>query len=628
MTRIFYLVPDHGRTGDESLARYMLRKIKRGMLPSGGVKVIYQHCELLKKNGVEVYPVHIRPFKVSYFPHSFKPLSLEKALEMSGEGDLFIVPEVIPYLGGKRKVLFAQNPGMIDPFLIPGDSYQDIGFEAVMTCGPYVTEAVRIREELPIFTVNNGIDLNVFKEDPSKREAKRVMWLGRRGRQYGERAASKFKDQAHFVELPPHLNEEEMVDQYQRADIVMLVGFPEGAPLPPMEAMACGAAVVGFTGGGGLQHMIDQKTALTAPDGDQAALNACLERILSDETLKEEIRRGGHAHIQEFGMERMERDLLAFVEAMKTPLTPTSRGEKKMTCAVGIATWQRPKLLQQCLSCLEKQTREPDQIIVDDSGEGLTRQRNKILEQVTSDIVVFLDDDAMAHPRFIENICRVWETGADLGCVQGSVVEGAMHPPSHKRPIGWERYLHMPLQEIIHRLRVRFVGPFFEEKLLQPVHEVPEELRLWPLTAVRTAYGCAMSFRRAPHFNELFESYAFLEDFEATYPIGTKKPIVVCHNASVLHKKETSGRIDPALVHATYLLNMAYIALKEMPGTEDHIRAHHKRYVRFELLLAPFRKKGFSQYRGAKRGYVASLELLSSPPELLDGAYKRLLTTL
>ncbi len=41
----------------------------------------------------------------------------------------------------------------------------------------------------------------------------------------------------------------------KESDIFLATGFPEGCPLPPLEAMACGCLCVGFSGFGGLDYM-------------------------------------------------------------------------------------------------------------------------------------------------------------------------------------------------------------------------------------------------------------------------------------------------------------------------------------------------------------------------------------
>jgi glycosyltransferase involved in cell wall biosynthesis len=51
--------------------------------------------------------------------------------------------------------------------------------------------------------------------------------------------------------LPP----EGVAKVLSRSHIFLATGFPEGCPLPPLEAMACGCLVVGYTGFGGFDYM-------------------------------------------------------------------------------------------------------------------------------------------------------------------------------------------------------------------------------------------------------------------------------------------------------------------------------------------------------------------------------------
>jgi len=59
--------------------------------------------------------------------------------------------------------------------------------------------------------------------------------------------------------------------------------------MPAMEAMACGAALVTFDNGGCRDYASDGATALVAPRRDVAALARCLERLVSDRALCEQI---------------------------------------------------------------------------------------------------------------------------------------------------------------------------------------------------------------------------------------------------------------------------------------------------------------------------------------------------
>ncbi len=87
----------------------------------------------------------------------------------------------------------------------------------------------------------------------------------------------EIKQKAEFVILENQYSQTEIAEHFREADIFLAIGYPEGFALPPLEAMACGCAVIGFTGGGGLDHMIDGKTALVAEDGNVSELAACLQ---------------------------------------------------------------------------------------------------------------------------------------------------------------------------------------------------------------------------------------------------------------------------------------------------------------------------------------------------------------
>ncbi|MCC2113560.1 MAG: glycosyltransferase family 4 protein, partial [Hyphomicrobiales bacterium] len=156
---------------------------------------------------------------------------------------------------------------------------------------------------------------------PDRRRQNRVLMLKRKstwrfGRQAIDRLPTDLRSKIELVELENRQTESEMVAAYQSADIFVATGFPEGFALPPLEAMACGAAVVGFTGGGGAEFMADGETALVASDGDADGLAAALERILRDDKLREELRQAGHDRAQAFGMDRLRDGVLAFADAV------------------------------------------------------------------------------------------------------------------------------------------------------------------------------------------------------------------------------------------------------------------------------------------------------------------------
>ena len=75
--------------------------------------------------------------------------------------------------------------------------------------------------------------------------------------------------------------------------------------MPPMEAMACGAALATYDNGGCRDYARDGETALVAPRRDVDALARALERLMEDTPLRERLARAGQAFIRrEFDWDR------------------------------------------------------------------------------------------------------------------------------------------------------------------------------------------------------------------------------------------------------------------------------------------------------------------------------------
>ena len=73
---------------------------------------------------------------------------------------------------------------------------------------------------------------------------------------------------------------------YSGCDIYLCPSWDEGLGMPPMEAMACGAALVTYDNGGCRDYAVDGETALVAPRREVAALAAALTRMATDGALR------------------------------------------------------------------------------------------------------------------------------------------------------------------------------------------------------------------------------------------------------------------------------------------------------------------------------------------------------
>jgi glycosyltransferase involved in cell wall biosynthesis len=99
---------------------------------------------------------------------------------------------------------------------------------------------------------------------------------------------------------------------YSAAEVFVFPSLYEGFGLPPLEAMACGTPVV-TSNVSSLPEVVGD-AALTVDPYDVNALAAAIGRLLTDTSLRRELRVRGLAHAAQFTWERSARETLAVYE--------------------------------------------------------------------------------------------------------------------------------------------------------------------------------------------------------------------------------------------------------------------------------------------------------------------------
>jgi glycosyltransferase involved in cell wall biosynthesis len=251
---VYYLCPDHAS-------------------PSGGVRAIYRHVDLLNDAGVDAAVLHHRPgFACGWFEHSTRVVAAP-AVELSPR-DVLVVPEIYgPWFdrlpAGPRLVAFNQNAYLTFARLAPGHGLSYRRFEAAMTVSRDSAEYLRFAfPDLDVAVVPNSIDTDLFRpsaELPPRRLA--TMPRKRRGeadqilRLLGDRL-----DGWEVVEIESR-PEAEVAALLRDSPIFLALGRQEGFGLPAAEAMASGCFVVGFPGFGG-REIFDPQCSGPVEDGD------------------------------------------------------------------------------------------------------------------------------------------------------------------------------------------------------------------------------------------------------------------------------------------------------------------------------------------------------------------------
>ena len=292
-------------------------------VPSGGIRAIYRHVDVLNGAGVPAAVLHSREgFACSWFGHSTRTVGAG-SVSLSNE-DTLVVPEVYgPFLerlpGGPRLVAFSQNAYLTFEHL-PGRARPPYEiFDAAMTVSEDSAEYLRFSfPGLAVSIVPNGVDPAVFhpsEEMPARRIAlmprKRPAEADEILRLLGDRLAGW------DVVRIEGAGEAETAALLRSAPIFLALGHREGFGLPVAEAMASGCYVVGFPAFGG-RELFDPAFSSPIEDGDVLAAARALAKTMEGyETDPAALREAG-AHAAESvrktcSLERQTERLLDFI---------------------------------------------------------------------------------------------------------------------------------------------------------------------------------------------------------------------------------------------------------------------------------------------------------------------------
>jgi len=89
-----------------------------------------------------------------------------------------------------------------------------------------------------------------------------------------------------------------LADYYRAADIYLHAARVESFGNVLLEARACGTPIV-TTATGGIPEQVPEGTGLLVPQGDAPAFAAAIEKLLSDESLRNNIAANGERHVRE-----------------------------------------------------------------------------------------------------------------------------------------------------------------------------------------------------------------------------------------------------------------------------------------------------------------------------------------
>jgi hypothetical protein len=234
---------------------------------SGGLAVLRRIGVILRKAGFPVSFV-LREASKSAEENSVDIL-LWQELHLQ-TADIWLTPEgwpnaLLPGLSSRaRSIIYTQNWAYLLSCQPQGVDLAELPLEFLAVSEPVARFVdMSLGKQAPV--LRPGIDTALFCPPPERKngERARIAFMPRKNkalaRHIRELVEARLRRRRSSLLLEwvsiEDREQEEVARMLQAADIFLCTGFPEGCPLPPLEAMACGCVPVGFTGLGGWDYM-------------------------------------------------------------------------------------------------------------------------------------------------------------------------------------------------------------------------------------------------------------------------------------------------------------------------------------------------------------------------------------
>jgi hypothetical protein len=242
---------------------------------AGGITVLRRMAAFLAASGREAYlvPREIQDEGPGWTPSEIQveaPIVSWDQLSLTAD-DLWVVPEgwvnaLAPGLNaGSRCLVYVQNWAYLLSALPEGVSWRKLPVEFAAVSDP-VAQFVTLTTGREATILRPGIDTALFCAPDKKPEVSgsgkvRIAFMPRKNKALAKQIRETFSAldeglaaRCQWLEIAG-MTAQGVAEALQSAHIFLATGFPEGCPLPPLEAMACGCLPVGYMGFGGADYM-------------------------------------------------------------------------------------------------------------------------------------------------------------------------------------------------------------------------------------------------------------------------------------------------------------------------------------------------------------------------------------
>lgn len=261
--------------------------------PSGGIKVIYRHVDILNAAGIDAAVLHQkRGFRCTWFNNSTIATDIEKVRLRSG--DVVVVPEIITGVLSRLEypinyVIFNQGVHLTwkgTTHAIAQHYSRADRLLGIVTVSDHSQEMLRYAfADSEISRVHVAIDSSVFHPVDGPR-ANRIAYMPRKTSEDAHQVFELLRGRGALNgwEIVPldRMSEAEVAEQLRTTKIFLAFAYQEGFGLPPAEAMACGNHVIGYHGFGG-RELYHPDFGVAVETGDVVGFARAVEHAVTME---------------------------------------------------------------------------------------------------------------------------------------------------------------------------------------------------------------------------------------------------------------------------------------------------------------------------------------------------------
>ncbi len=240
------------------------------------------------------------------------------------------------------------------------------------------------------------------------------------------------------VSFTGKISEQDLATHYLRADAFVSMSEHEGFCAPLLESMACGLLTFAYAIPAVEETMAG--AGVLFRQKDFATLAALVHETLQDPVQRQRVLERQSLRLATFGPEHQRERLRELVEKVR-PLPRTVR--RRPMVSVVINTCNRARQLERCLATLGQQTYANFEVVVvngpsqDETAAVLASygdkiataqvrsrvlsiSRNEGIARSSGELIAFIDDDAVPHPRWLEELAAAFDA-PEVGAAGGLV---------------------------------------------------------------------------------------------------------------------------------------------------------------------------------------------------------------